>query len=141
VLEGKVAATQKEAAATPSDLITCLTRGQTDGFLTEEEARICGFRAETVSGQPLREAHRSAKIAHLSRAGLRGSHGNPRKRCRPPDKRCRFQSSKASRQSDPLWRPVRSLPSSRSILISFARLSWRSRGIVAVRSLHVRVLL
>jgi hypothetical protein len=50
VLEGKVAATQKEVTATPTDFITCLTRGQTDGFLTEEEARICGFGAETVSG-------------------------------------------------------------------------------------------
>ena len=41
MLEGKVAATQKEVAATPSDFIT---------FLTEEEARIFGFGAETRSG-------------------------------------------------------------------------------------------
>jgi hypothetical protein len=101
VLEGKVAVTQKEAAATPSDFIAFLTRGQTGGFLTEEEARIFGFGARQFLEQPLREAHRCAKIAHLARGGLRGSHGNPRKRCRPPDKRCRFQSSKASSQSDP----------------------------------------
>jgi hypothetical protein len=50
VLEGKVAVTQKEAAATPSDFITCLTRGQTGAFLTDEITRIFGFGAETVSG-------------------------------------------------------------------------------------------
>jgi len=34
----------------PSDFITCLTRGKTDGFLTEEETGSFGFGAETVSG-------------------------------------------------------------------------------------------